>query len=952
MFHYVDLHIHSRFSRATSSALNPASLSLWGRYKGISLLGTGDLTHPAWLKELAENLTLGDDGFYSLNGQAGGPRFVPTGEVSAIYKQDGKTRKIHLVIIAPNLEAATKFSKTLGALGNVESDGRPILGLSARNILEIALNTHDEMIVVPAHIWTPWFSLFGAKSGFDRLEDCFGDLSHHITALETGLSSDPAMNRLISALDSRVLISSSDAHSPDKLGREATVLKGALTWDNLADALRGGESLGGTVEFFPEEGKYHLDGHLACGIVLEPEETRRLGGLCPVCGKPVTVGVLHRVMELADREEPLEDRLPDWHLIPLAEILGQVFGQGPKSKRVTESFDKLVKDFGSEFKLLLESPLSDIEDAAGPLLRLGIERMRKGDITAIGGYDGQFGTVNAITGEDRAELGGQGSLFELGPKARKAKPREAVIPFNENPVIVEEDDEPPLALMRGDLLLDGLDETQAAAVTSRARALSIVAGPGSGKTRVLVHRAAWLIRESLASPDDILLTTYTRKAAEELAPRLKAALSFRKGADKVRVSTLHALAYELMKRQKPDWELAPEGFLNELIKKAAKKTGLRPQAFASLLSRAKNGPSLLPGENNLPPDAPESFRNAFAYYHKIMARQKLWDYDDLILEASPAEACPFRAVLVDEFQDLNAAQFSFIKRLLPPGPDAPSPSFLTVIGDPDQSIYGFRGARAEIFDWLAIYPGLETVSLGANYRSTRTIIAAGEAVISGRGGKLRRRCARGESGPRVGRVTVSSPKREADYVVSRISAHLGILKLGFEKSARQDAEFMAGLGLSDIAVIFRLRAQGKDIAEALDQAGLPWQMSGEDPLTANDNLDFTADKINLLTMHAAKGLEFRLVLVIGAEEGLSPYCLPGEELTAERFEEEKRLFYVALTRAKDRLYVSRAEKRRLYGQLLSGAPSPYWNDIGPELCQDISPKVRAAAPKPLPTLFD
>ena len=401
MKHYFDLHIHSRYSRSTSPSLNPLTLNKWGKIKGISLLGTGDLTHPVWLKELEEHLTLGDDGFYGLKnspkGNNSSVRFVPTGEVSAIYKQDGRTRKIHLVIVAPDLEVSQKFSKALGRLGNVESDGRPILGLSARQILEIALNTHPDMRVIPAHIWTPWFSLFGAKSGFDCIDECFGDLTNHITALETGLSSDPAMNRLISALDPYALISSSDAHSPDKLGREATILKGPLTRESLWSALAGGPSLGGTVEFFPEEGKYHLDGHLGCGAVLTPAETKALGGLCPVCGKPVTIGVLHRVTELADRQVPLSNRLPDFHLIPLVEILGQALGVGPKSKKVQVVYEKIIGEFGNEFKFLLESPLEDIEDAAGPLLRLGIERMRRGEVEAQGGFDGQFGKVLVIT---------------------------------------------------------------------------------------------------------------------------------------------------------------------------------------------------------------------------------------------------------------------------------------------------------------------------------------------------------------------------------------------------------------------------------------------------------------------------------------------------------------------------------------------------------------------------
>ena len=956
--HYLDLHIHSRFSRATSQTLTPANLALWAGYKGLSLIGTGDLTHPGWLAELNENLMPGDDGFYGLKDQpASNIRFAPTGEVSAIYKHDGRTRKIHLVIIAPDLEAAAKFSKTLGGLGNVESDGRPILGLSARNILEIALNTHPGMIVVPAHIWTPWFSLFGAKSGYDRLEDCFGDLSSHITALETGLSSDPEMNRLVSALDSYALISSSDAHSPDKLGREATILNGDLTWTGLAAALQGGSSLAGTVEFFPEEGKYHLDGHLNCGPPLTPEETRKNGGLCPICGKPVTIGVLHRVSELADRSTPLADRLPDFHLIPLPEILGQVFGQGPKSKRVMAGFDKLVAEFGSEFKLLLETPLEDIETAAGPLLRLAVDRMRRGEITAQGGFDGQYGIVTAVGPEDRAAMSGQGRLFEDSPKTQKpARPGNKFQIMTELEAAPEieadpEDGPPLLSLLRGDLLLDGLDESQVQAVTCRQAALAVKAGPGSGKTRVLVHRAAWLIRENIVAPDEMLLTTYTRKAAQELAPKLAAALPFRAESRQVTVSTLHALAYNLLRDKKPDWDLAPEDFLDDLLKKAAKKAGMKAAAFSSLVSLVKNSPALLPGETDLPSEAPEQFSAAFRYYNRTLTAHQRWDFDDLILEAAPAGASPFRAVLVDEFQDLSAAQFSFIKRLLPPG--SPNSASLTVIGDPDQSIYSFRGARPEIFDWLSIYPDLSTIDLAANYRSTRVIVQAGEAVIAGPRKRPRRRTARQDNGSRVIRASLSTPRREAAYVVSRIMAHLGAFKLGQEGTSRQDAEVMPGLGLNDIAVLFRLRTQGQDITSALDEAGLAWQMSGENPLTAVDQLDFTADKINLLTMHAAKGLEFKLVFVMGSEEGLCPYFSPSEQPNHLRQAEERRLFYVAVTRAKDRLYLTRAQNRRLYGQSLSGQPSPFLAKIPQTICLDLSPNFKTAPRKTSPpSLFD
>ncbi|MDR2111165.1 MAG: endonuclease Q family protein, partial [Spirochaetaceae bacterium] len=352
-----DLHIHSRFSRATSSRLTPAYLDRWARIKGIDLLGTGDWTRPRWLAELREQLDDGEAGFYTLkknvrgafdagpareeglpkpplkNGAAGAVRFVLTGEISTIYKYGDKTRKVHHVIILPDFKAAAVFQTRLERVGNISSDGRPILGVSSRDLLALLLEADDRALLVPAHIWTPWFSALGARSGFDSIEECYGVLSSRIPAVETGLSSNPPMNWALSALDKFSVISNSDAHSPDKLGREATVFDMDLSYASLAAALwrrGGGAEIIETVEFFPQEGKYHYDGHRKCGRWLTPEEAAAAGGICPVCGRPLTRGVMGRVMELADR--PVDEtqappdrpgggnRRPYRSLIPLREL--------------------------------------------------------------------------------------------------------------------------------------------------------------------------------------------------------------------------------------------------------------------------------------------------------------------------------------------------------------------------------------------------------------------------------------------------------------------------------------------------------------------------------------------------------------------------------------------------------------------------------------------------------
>ena len=345
-----DLHIHSRFSRATSKDGDLPHLDWWARRKGIRMVGTGDFTHPAWRAELREQLVPAGEGVYTLRqdlrlpdvapGEA--PRFVITGEISCIYKRHGRTRKVHNLILLPSLEAADELSARLEAIGNIHSDGRPILGLDSRDLLELTLDTCPDAEFIPAHIWTPHFALFGAFSGFDTMEECFGDLTGHIHAVETGLSSDPPMNWRVSALDGLTLVSHSDAHSPSKLGREADLLDTGLTYPELVRAIRTGEGFQGTVEFFPEEGKYHLDGHRNCGVCLTPAETAALGGVCPVCGKKLTIGVEHRVEALADRPAGFrpEGAKPFESLAPLPEVIAATTGVSAAGKNTQALYEQ------------------------------------------------------------------------------------------------------------------------------------------------------------------------------------------------------------------------------------------------------------------------------------------------------------------------------------------------------------------------------------------------------------------------------------------------------------------------------------------------------------------------------------------------------------------------------------------------------------------------------------
>ena len=400
-----DLHIHSRFSMATSKEGTPENLDFWARKKGISLIGTGDFTHPVWREELKERLVSEGNGLYRLKDAyvkeesrkfpGEGTRFVVSGEISSIYKKNGKTRKVHNVILLPSLEAADAMAQRLEKIGNIHSDGRPILGLDSHDLLEMMLDVCSEGILIPAHIWTPHFSVLGAKSGFDSVEECFEELAPYIHALETGLSSDPAMNWRISKLDRYQLVSNSDAHSPSKLGREANLLDIDCSYEGLYRAIQTGEGLEGTVEFFPEEGKYHFDGHRKCGVSLSPVEAERLGGICPVCGKKLTMGVDHRVEQLADRAEGFvkKDGKKYESLVPLPEVISACMGYSTASKKVQGCFEQMIQTLGTEFDILRNVPSEDIKSCAGERIAEGIENVRTGNVKRIPGYDGEYGKI-------------------------------------------------------------------------------------------------------------------------------------------------------------------------------------------------------------------------------------------------------------------------------------------------------------------------------------------------------------------------------------------------------------------------------------------------------------------------------------------------------------------------------------------------------------------------------
>jgi uncharacterized protein (TIGR00375 family) len=405
---YADLHLHSRYARATSRNADLVELAWWARRKGITVLGTGDFTHPAWFAELTEGLVPAEPGLFRLRDELDravlerlphscrGPlRFLLAVEVSTAFRRDGRARRMHHLLYVPDLRAAAALSDRLGRRGNLTEDGRPTLAMDAAELLEATLDSGDGAYLVPAHLWTPWVGVLSATTGFDSIEACYGDLAGHIFAVETGLSADPPMSWRVSSLDRFRSVSFSDAHAPSRLGREATELATELDYFAIRRALETGEGFLGTVELFPEEGRYHLSGHKGCGVRLEPAEARAVGMRCPVCGRRLTMGVLQRVEDLADR--PAGARPPgaagSGNLLPLDELLAEVAGVGRTSKTVRRTLDAMLERLGPELPILERLPPDAIDQAGFPAEAEAIGRVRRGQVVRDPGFDGQYGSI-------------------------------------------------------------------------------------------------------------------------------------------------------------------------------------------------------------------------------------------------------------------------------------------------------------------------------------------------------------------------------------------------------------------------------------------------------------------------------------------------------------------------------------------------------------------------------
>jgi DNA helicase II / ATP-dependent DNA helicase PcrA len=872
MDYIADLHTHSPYSRATSPEGTLSGLAGWARVKGIQVIGTGDFTHPAWFRCLREELAPAEPGLFRLKHEeaivsplaGAGPaptpvRFLLSAEISSIYKRAGRVRKVHNLLYVPDFSSAGRINATLAGIGNIESDGRPILGLDSRDLLEILLEQAPEGFLVPAHIWTPWFSLFGSRSGFDAIEACFGDLTPHVFALETGLSSDPDMNRLISGLDRFALISNSDCHSPGKLGREANLFSTDLDFFALKEALRGNrrDTFRGTVEFFPEEGKYHADGHRACHVCLAPLETRRLGLTCPVCGKPLTVGVLHRVMELADREQPLYrgDSPAVFSLIPLPEVLGEILGVGPASKKVMELYGRTIARFGSEFGLLLHTPLDEIRRAS-PILGEAVERMRSGRVIRIPGFDGEFGVIRVFEEGELARLSGQESLFHDGPAVRRARKKETAslaLPA----VAGDGNRDPEIPKHAG-----GPNPEQAAAITSGSRHTLVTAGPGTGKTYTLTTRAAAILAAG-HDPGRMAAITFTVKAADGVRERLLKLAG--PAGERIFVGTFHQFCLDGLRRAAPGLAVVGPESRERLLKRlfpglgAGERNRLadeaadhfrRPADVVGKVSReAEAGDPPLPlpagivsvAESKLPTG--ETAGTIQPYLDELQRLQAI-DLDAVIPEfvrrletdaALKAQVCgSLTHLFVDEFQDLNVSQFELVRILA-------ESAQVFAIGDPDQAIYGFRGSDPEFFFRFGQRPGVEQMFLTRNYRCPSIIIEAAAALI----GHNSRRNSResglpliAESG-RPGVIelhTAPTPAAEAEFIVRRIEELMGGIEHFSLASGRGGDGEPGQLSFSDMAVLFRLGRQAAEIAAALERRGIPIQQVGAVPFYLSPEL--------------------------------------------------------------------------------------------------------------------
>jgi DNA helicase-2/ATP-dependent DNA helicase PcrA len=834
---------------------------------------------------------------------AGEVRFVLQVEISSIYKKGDRVRKNHNLVLVPTLEAAERFRTRLAAIGNLDSDGRPILGLDARDLLEITLETDPLAFLIPAHIWTPWFSMLGSKSGFDSLAECFGDLAGEVFAVETGLSSDPPMNWRVSELDRLTLVSNSDAHSLGSLGREANLLDIEPGFEPLRRALERRAGFLGTVEFYPEEGKYHLDGHRSCGVRLEPEETRRLDGRCPECGSLVTVGVMSRAPWPTGA----------WFRPPTRGLRAVGAARPDRGAgRRRQSHEQAGARRGRAAPLPARSRALRAARGADRGHRAGRRgRGRRGDSQGA-----QRRAVDRRRLRRRVRVGAdllrraRRAVRAAGPAGRSgSRPsphpvRRLTRPADGTPECADPRHRAPTVDRGG--AFGELDEQQRAAVEAR-RTAAHRGRPGTGKTRTIVARIAHQVRSRAVRPDQVLAVTFTNQAADELSARiLREVPGAAAGAPLV--TTFHGLGLRLlagMSGREPRL-LGVEQRL-ELVQRAA-GGGIPERVARAILERISLSKQSCDPWEVLSSD--QELLPVIARYQEALDERGVLDVDDLVLRpyqmlatdppAATRLASRWAVICVDEYQDVNDVQAALIGLL------APSGAGLCAIGDPDQAIYGFRGARPGHFQRFAdSFEGTTVVRLDTSYRLTDQVLLAARSVLGGEGSLCALR-----PGPPVELVTCPTAASEAEQLVVRIERIVGGTSHFAVDSGRGGEAEQGDVGFGDIAVLCRTRAQHPALLEALARSGIPCHAVGED-----EPHDPRSQKVAIMTMHAAKGREFEVVFVTGIEEGLPPLERDGLRSDPER----SGGLYVAMTRAADCSCFSHATHRTLWGSL-AGAP--------------------------------
>jgi uncharacterized protein (TIGR00375 family) len=848
-----DLHIHSHYSIATSKELAPEYLDYWARIKGIGIVATGDFTHPKWIVELKEKLKPAEPGLFKLKPELRlklpfqnadienrDVRFVLSSEISSIYKKNDKVRKVHNLLYAPDFETVEKMQFELSKIGNITSDGRPIFGLDSRNLLELALNVSPDIFFVPAHIWTPWFSVLGEKGGFDSIEECFGDLSQHIYALETGLSTNPALNWMCSFLDRYTLLSNSDAHSPDRLGRNSNILDCEFDYTTIFNAIKNadGKSFIGTIDLFPQEGKYHYDGHRKCNVCWNPVETLRNRAICPVCGKRVVIGVTSRIAQLSDRTDISlrPNRREFQSIIPLPEILSEIVGAGESSKKVKQLYFHLLQKCGSEFDILLNHSAELIDSTCGPVVGEAIRRMRNGQVLIKEGFDGEYGIIKVFQP-------GEHKLYEAGEKLFSVASGATIPPARP---LLNFDLKEYRKLVEENYAFEGVEEKQEEyakdwlssfnpdqkkAVIHHTGPALILAGPGTGKTRVLTSRISYLIKHFDIDPANILAITFTNKAASEIRERLSNTLDANM-VNKITVSTFHALGLQVLKdniaatRRSNNVLLAGDYEKINILKKITGKSERDCKVYSSTIEKIKQN---LHTEENI--EDPE-IKQLFIVYQEQLQKANAFDLEDLIywsyllFQAHPEIALRYQKqypwVLIDEYQDVNFAQYQWMKLLL-----GKENGNIFAIGDPNQAIYGFRGSDVAFINrFTEDYPDSEVYRLKKSYRCTDRILQASTQVLNiitnneplngvSRGLKIRI-------------DTHPDDRTEALFIARTIDELMGGMQFHTMDRGLKTKEDNEVSGLSDIAVLCRTRLQMKILEQIFSDKNIPYQVVGSE----------------------------------------------------------------------------------------------------------------------------